>query len=64
MSVRKKIGSIAFVLSILSLIWLILGMFDFVPFVLKLANETSLRAHASLTVICLLISSWAFWNEP
>ncbi|MSQ80814.1 MAG: hypothetical protein EXR41_03785 [Candidatus Methylopumilus sp.] len=63
MNLRKKLARITFVLSILSLIWLILGMFEFVPFLLKLPNETSLRAHASMTVIFLLIASWGFWNE-
>ena len=34
-----------------------------VPFLIELPQETSIRAHASLAVILLLIASWAFWNE-
>jgi len=47
----------------LALIWLILGMSNVVPFLIELPEETSIRAHASLAVIFLLIGSWAFWNE-
>ena len=47
----------------LALVWLILGMINVVPFLLELPQETSIRAHASLAVIFLLIGSWAFWNE-
>jgi hypothetical protein len=38
-------------------------MIDVVPFLIELPQETSIRAHASLAVIFLLIGSWAFWNE-
>jgi len=34
-----------------------------VPLLIELPNETSIRAHASLAVIFLLIGSAAFWNE-
>ncbi len=60
---KRKIGKVALFLGSLSLIWLILGMINVVPFLLELPQETSLRAHASLSVILLLIGSWAFWNE-
>ena len=60
---KRKIGKVALFLGFLSLIWLILGMINVVPFLLELLQETSLRAHASLAVIFLLIGSWAFWNE-
>ena len=61
--VKRKIGKVALFLGSLSLIWLILGMINVVPFLLELPQETSLRAHASVAVIFLLIGSWAFWNE-
>ena len=60
---KRKIGKVALFLSLLSILWLILGMFNIVPLLIELPNETNIRAHASLAVILLLIGSWAFWNE-
>ena len=60
---KRKIGKAALVLGFFSVIWLILGMLNVVPFLIELPQETSIRAHASLAVIFLLIGSWAFWNE-
>ena len=60
---KRKIGKVALVLGFLALIWLLLGMINVVPFLIELEQETSVRAHASLAVIFLLIGSWAFWNE-
>ena len=60
---KRKIGIAALVLGSLALVWLILGMINVVPLLIELPQETSIRAHASLTVIFLLIGSWAFWNE-
>ena len=60
---KRKIGKVAFVLGIVALIWLLLGMINVVPFLIELEQETSIRAHASLAVVFLLIGSWAFWNE-
>ena len=60
---KRTIGKVALVLGFLSVIWLILGMINVVPFLIELPQETSIRAHASLAVIFLLIGSWAFWNE-
>jgi hypothetical protein len=60
---KRKIGKVALVLAALAVIWLILGMLNMVPFLIELPQETSIRAHASLAVIFLLIGSWAFWNE-
>ena len=60
---KIKIGKVAIFLAILAVIWLLLGMIDIVPFLIELPQETSIRAHASLAVILLLIASWAFWNE-
>jgi|TARA_B110000285_G_C14547960_1_gene347861 hypothetical protein len=60
---KIKIGKVAIFLAILAVIWLLLGMFNIVPFLIELPQETSIRAHASLAVILLLIASWAFWNE-
>jgi len=60
---KRKIGKVALILGFLSVIWLILGMINVVPFLIELPQETSIRAHASLAVIFLLIGSWAFWNE-
>ena len=60
---KRKIGKVALFLSIVAVIWLLLGMVNIVPFLIELPQETSIRAHASLAVILLLIASWAFWNE-
>lgn len=60
---KRKIGKAALILGIVALIWLLLGMINVVPFLIELEQETSIRAHASLAVIFLLIGSWAFWNE-
>ncbi|MDG2252110.1 MAG: hypothetical protein P8K73_00500 [Methylophilaceae bacterium] len=60
---KRKIGQVAIFLAILAVIWLLLGIIDIVPFLIELPQETSIRAHASLAVILLLIASWAFWNE-
>ena len=60
---KRQIGKVALVLGFLALIWLVLGMVNVVPFLIELPQETSIRAHASLAVIFLLIGSWAFWNE-
>ena len=60
---KIKIGKIALFLATLAVIWLLLGMVNIVPFLIELPQETSIRAHASLAVIFLLIGSWAFWNE-
>tara|TARA_B110000037_G_scaffold35161_1_gene42756 strand:- start:203 stop:391 length:189 start_codon:yes stop_codon:yes gene_type:complete len=60
---KRKIGIAALGLGFLSVIWLILGMINVVPLLIELPQETSIRAHASLAVIFLLIGSWAFWNE-
>ena len=60
---KRKIGIAALVFGFLALIWLILGMINVVPLLIELPQETSIRAHASLTVTLLLIGSWAFWNE-
>ena len=60
---KRKIGKTSLFLASIAIIWLLLGMANFVPFLIELPQETSIRAHASLAVILLLISSWAFWNE-
>ncbi|MDC0390293.1 hypothetical protein OAM64_01755 [Candidatus Thioglobus sp.] len=60
---KKKIGKAALFLALLSVIWLLLGMANVAPLLIELPNESSVRAHASIAVIFLLIGSWAFWNE-
>ena len=60
---KTKIGKIALFLASLAVIWLLLGMVNVVPFLIELPQETTIRAHASIAVIFLLIGSWAFWNE-
>ena len=57
------IGKAALFLASLAVMWLLLGMVNIVPFLIELPQETTIRAHASIAVIFLLIGSWAFWNE-
>ena len=57
------IGKAALFLASLAVIWLLLGMVNIVPFLIELPQETTIRTHASIAVIFLLIASWAFWNE-
>ena len=60
---KRKIGKVALFLASLAVIWLLLGMVNIVSFLIELPQETSIRAHASIAVMFLLIASWAFWNE-
>jgi hypothetical protein len=50
-------------LAVISLAWLILGILELAPLIFHIPGETSLRTHASATVLFLLFASWAFWNE-
>ncbi|CAM8360970.1 hypothetical protein MCEMOH36_00491 [Candidatus Methylopumilus universalis] len=63
MSFRKSIARVTFLLALISLAWLILGILELAPLILHIPGETNLRAHASVTLLLLLLSSWAFWNE-
>ena len=60
---KRKIGIVALSLSFLAVLWLLRGMANLEPLLIELPNETSIRAHASLAVIFLVIGSAAFWNE-
>jgi|TARA_B110000444_G_C18524752_1_gene448296 hypothetical protein len=60
---RHYIATLAAVLAVLSTFWLFLGMFSIVPLLFEIPGETSLRTHASITLIFLLIASWGFWNS-
>lgn len=60
---RKLIARFAFSLGSLSVIWLIAGVLDIVPLVLALPNESGVRVHAAVTVGCLLVAAWGYWNE-
>ena len=62
-SMKRKIGKVALFLSSLAVILLLLGMVNIVPFLIEIPQESSIRAHASIAVVFLLIASWAFWNE-
>ena len=62
-SMKRKIGKVALFLASLAVILLLLGMVNIVPFLIEIPQESSIRAHASISVIFLLIASWAFWNE-
>ena len=63
MNLRRKLGKLAIIFAVLSIVWLALGMFNFVPLILMIPGETLIRSHATLPVLCLLLASWAFWND-
>jgi len=63
MNLRKIFGKLAIFFAVLSIIWLALGLFNIVPLILMIPGESLIRSHATLPVICLLLASWAFWND-
>ena len=63
MSFRKKLARVTFLLGVISLVWLIFGILELVPLIFHIPGETNLRAHASVTLLFLLLASWAFWDE-
>ena len=63
MNLRNKFGELAIFFAVLSIIWLALGLFNIVPLILMIPGESLIRSHATLPVICLLLASWAFWND-
>jgi|TARA_B110000967_G_C18668795_1_gene451952 hypothetical protein len=63
MNLRKNFGKLAIFFAVLSIIWLALGLFNIVPLILMIPGESLIRSHATLPVICLLLASWAFWND-
>jgi hypothetical protein len=60
---RKVFAKISFVLSVLASLWVILGIFKIVPFMIQIHGETDLRAHASLAVFFLVCATWGFWKD-
>ena len=48
MNLRRKLGKLAIIFAVLSIIWLALGMFNFVPLILMIPGETLIRSHATL----------------
>lgn len=60
---RRVLATTAFVVSILLIVWLLLGVLHIVPFVLSLPGTSELRVHAGATVACLLVAAWGFWKR-
>jgi len=56
------IGTVAFLLAVVFIVWLPLGILHVVPLVLELPGEPSLRVHAAAAVGCLLVAAWGFWD--
>jgi hypothetical protein len=59
---QRVMGGCAFALALVFTVWLPLGIFNVVPFVLELPGESSLRVHAAAAVGCLMIAAWGFWD--
>ena len=60
---RKLAARSAFLVGVVSLIWLAAGALELVPLVLSLPGESAVRVHAVVTVGCLLVAAWGYWNE-
>lgn len=60
---RKGLARFALILGSLSMLWLVAGTFGFLPFVLSLPGESSVRVHAAVTIACLLVAAWGYWND-
>ena len=60
---RKLIARSAFLLGSVSLIWLAAGTLEIVPLYFSLPGESPVRVHAAVTVGCLLVAAWGYWNE-
>ncbi|MFT7234502.1 MAG: hypothetical protein ACI9QV_000064 [Methylophagaceae bacterium] len=60
---RNSIATLAFILATLSGLWLLLGMLEIVPLVFQIPGGSTVRTHASITVTCLLLASWGFWES-
>lgn len=60
---RKLIARSALLLGSLSSIWLAAGAVEFVPLLLSLPGESGVRVHAAVTIGCLLLAAWGYWDE-
>ena len=58
---QRMIGTAAFLLALMFIVWLPLGILHVVPLVLELPGESSLRVHAAAAVGCLVVAAWGFW---
>ena len=59
---QRMIGTAAFLLALMFIVWLPLGILHVVPLVLELPGESSLRVHAAAAVGCLVVAAWGFWD--
>ena len=60
---QRSIGACAFALALVFIVWLPLGIFNVVPFVIELPGESSLRLHTAAAIACLLVAAWGFWER-
>ncbi len=60
---RILIARVALLVGMVSIAWLAAGALQLVPLVLSLPGESSIRVHAAVTVACLLLAAWGYWNE-
>ncbi|MDA0237996.1 MAG: hypothetical protein O3B03_05725 [Proteobacteria bacterium] len=61
--VRVRIGWLAVLCAALFIVWLPLGILDYVSFVFEIPGETMLRSHAGLAVGSLMVAAWGFWEK-
>ena len=55
-------GSISFAIALALAGWLLLGMLDVVPLVLKFPGESTVRSHAGASVLLLMLAAWGYWE--
>ena len=55
-------GAISFAIALALAGWLLLGMMDVVPLVLKFPGESTVRSHAGASVLLLMLAAWGYWE--
>lgn len=60
---RLLIARTAFIAGLLSALWLGAGLLDLVPLLNLSAAYGNLRLHTAITIACLLISAWGYWDS-
>ena len=59
---RRLTGAISFAIALALAGWLLLGMLDVVPLVLKFPGESTVRSHAGASVLLLMLAAWGYWE--
>lgn len=60
---RLLIARTAFIAGVLAALWLGAGLLDIVPLLHLGGSYGTLRLHTAITIGCLLISAWGYWDS-